>query len=338
MTAAPDVVAKELLTATTTVSMRPLFEGNNISFAIGFKHINYLVEAAVLEHFRRAGLPAGELFAQYGLCFELVRNSARLGALLGVDDEAEIEVRPVVRGTEPAIGFKVGIFVQRDGIRTAVASASAAVSLRVAEQVEPTRQLPADLARFVVPRLGTATPTEGVPVQPADNLERAVGRGRGRPDPVLDVLIGDSNAFGWKWRVPYFYCHFNERLQMSGFLRLMEEVVDLFLADRGLPIKSVLDTRGWIPVVTRSEIRLIDEVVMEEEIYVVYTVEDIFKDLLYNSRMDCYVVRDGRAVQVATGTITHGYLAQVRPNEWAMATFDESTRRALANPPRQVAA
>jgi acyl-CoA thioesterase FadM len=174
-------------------------------------------------------------------------------------------------------------------------------------------RLPEELARFVKPRIG-------------DGPARPVA------EPVLADLIGATNAFGWTWRLPYFYCHFNERVQMTGFLRLMEEVVDLFLADRGLPIKRVLDEKGLIPVVTRSEITLLDEVRMEEQVHTVYTVEGIFKDLLYTSRMDCYVVRDGRAVLAATGTITHGYLHEERPNEWTMATFDDEVRSALEGP------
>ena len=46
---------------------------------------------------------------------------------------------------------------------------------------------------------------------------------------------------------------------------------------------------------------------MEEELYTVFTVEDVFKDLTYTARMDCYVLRGGRLVQTATGRITHGY-------------------------------
>jgi acyl-CoA thioesterase FadM len=333
MTAAPDladpgVVAKELLTVTTTVAARPLFEGNNISYAIGFKHISYLVEAGILAHFRRAGLSAGALFSEYGRCFELVAVSARLGALLGVDDEAELQVTPVVRPGDSSLRFKVGVVVERAGERVTVATAKAEVVLRTAGGDGWARTLPAEVERFVVPRIGGAEPGLAVTARPATGF--SAGRGHTGPDPVLDALIGDTNAFGWKWRIPYFYCHFNERLQMSGYLRLMEEVVDLFLADRGLPIKSVLDSKGWIPVVTTSDIRLLDEVEMEEEVYTVYTVEDIFKDLLYKSRFDVYVVRDGRTVHAATGSITHGYLEEVGPNDWAMATFDAGTRAALS--------
>ena len=341
MTAAPDVayladadlpdpatVMEHLLTRTTTVTARPLFEGNNISYAIGFKHISYLVETGVLAHFRRAGLPAGALFQEYGRCFELVAVSARLGALLGVDDEAELTVTPVVRAGDSTLRFKVGVVVERAGERVTVATARAEVALRAATGADPVRTLPAGIERFVVPRIGGSVPGPAVAVAPGAGF--SAGRGHSGPDPVLDALVGETNAFGWKWRIPYFYCHFNERLQMSGYLRLMEEVVDLFLADRGLPIKAVLDTKGWIPVVTTSEIKLLDEVRMEEEVYVVYTVEDIFKDLLYKSRFDVYVVRDGCTVQAATGSITHGYLEEVRPNEWSMATFDAPTRAALS--------
>lgn len=324
----PDVVAKELLAAPTRVAARALFEGNNISYAIGFKHISYLVETGILAHFRRAGLPVGELFQEYGRCFELVAVSARLSSLLGVDDEAELVVTPAVRPDDSTLRFKVGVVVERAGKRVTVATARAEVALRVVAGADPARSLPAEVERFAVPRIGASQPGLAVTARPGTGF--SAGRGHGGPDPVLHALIGDTNAFGWKWRIPYFYCHFNERLQMSGYLRLMEEVVDLFLADRGLPIKSVLDTKGWIPVVTTSEIRLLDEVAMEEEVYTVYTVEDIFKDLLYKSRFDVYVVRDGRTVHAATGSITHGYLEEVRPNEWAMATFDAETRAALS--------
>ena len=44
-----------LLTAPTTTQLRPRYEGSNICTWIGFKHVNYLVEEAVLEHFRQLG-------------------------------------------------------------------------------------------------------------------------------------------------------------------------------------------------------------------------------------------------------------------------------------------
>ncbi|AZM56515.1 hypothetical protein DMA15_31320 [Streptomyces sp. WAC 01529] len=331
----PHPAVTALLEAPTTGRLRPLFEGNNISFAIGFKHINYVAEAAVLNHFREAGLPVGALYRRYGLGFDVVDIHSRLGALLAVDDEVEAVVTPAVKDDSDRLRFKVELFVERDGRRVKCAGSTILVALRVDDHIKADEPYPAGLERFTTPRLGTGERLE-IAATPRPYGEFTAGRGT-TADPVLSELIGETNAFGWRWRMGYFYCHFNERVQMSGFLRVMEEVEDLFLADRGLAIKEVLDTRGWIPVVTQSRIELLDETIMEEELYTVYTVESVFKSLLYSTRMDCYVLRDGQLVKTATGTITHGYLHEVAPNQWEMAEFDESTVTALTTP-RKVAA
>lgn len=300
-----DTAVKTLLTQPTTVALRPQFEGNNISYAIGFKHINYLAETAILAHFRAAGLSAGELYRKYALGFDVVELGSRLGALLDVDDEATVTVVP-----DDDLRFTITMTVLRDGAETKVATSKARVALRRDQHTTATAPLPEGLERFAVDRLATAEP-------------RPVAG-----DPLAALTDGE-NAFGWKYRIPYFYCHFNERMQMSAYLRVMEEVVDLFLADRGLPIKKTLDERNWIPVVTQSAITLLDEAIMEEDLYTVYTVEDVFKELLYTSRMDCYVLRDGALVPVATGRITHGYLTERAQNDWVMATFDDYALAAL---------
>lgn len=300
-----DTAVKTLLTQPTTVALRPQFEGNNISYAIGFKHINYLAETAILAHFRAAGLSAGELYRKYALGFDIVELGSRLGALLDVDDEATVTVVP-----DDDLRFTITMTVLRDGAETKVATSKARVVLRRDQHTTATAALPDGLERFAVDRLATAEP-------------RPVAG-----DPLAALTDGE-NAFGWKYRIPYFYCHFNERMQMSAYLRVMEEVVDLFLADRGLPIKKTLDERNWIPVVTQSAITLLDEAIMEEDLYTVYTVEDVFKELLYTSRMDCYVLRDGALVPVATGRITHGYLTERAQNDWVMATFDDYALAAL---------
>ncbi|MBD0421113.1 hypothetical protein AB0L35_08255 [Streptomyces sp. NPDC052309] len=328
----PSVTA--LLQTPTTARLRPLFEGNNISFAIGFKHINYVAEAAVLHHFREAGLPVVDLYRRHGLGFDVVDIRSRLGALLAVDDEVEAVVTPKTKDGENRFRFRVEQFVERDGKRVRCADSTLVVALRVDGHIRAEEPWPAGLERFTTARLGTGERLD-LAAAPVPYGEFTAGRGTSA-DPVLGELIGETNAFGWRWRVGYFYCHYNERVQMSGFLRIMEEVEDLFLADRGLAIKEVLDTRGWIPVVTQSHIELLDETVMEEELYTVYTVENIFKTLLYTTRMDCYVLRDGQLVKTATGSITHGYLHEKEPNQWEMAEFDEATVTALTTPRKAV--
>ena len=141
----------------------------------------------------------------------------------------------------------------------------------------------------------------------------------------------------WKWRIPYFYCHFTERIQQSGYLRIMEEVVDLFLADRGISIRRMLTDQKWIPVVPQARVEILREALMEEELYTVFTVEDVFKDLTYTARMDCYVLRGDELVQTATGRITHGYALILDRHAWEVVPFDERTLAAFRGEPAPAA-
>ncbi|WP_020496667.1 hypothetical protein [Sciscionella marina] len=310
---------RALLEQQSSAELRPAYEGCNISTSLGFKQINYLVEAAVLEHFRAAGLPAGGLYDRFGLGLDVVEIATRLPAHLHIDDVPKLTVTPDTR--KGGLRFKVVATVQREGAEVTTSTSTVSAVLR--RDSGATAPVPDGLHPFVADRIGGAEPRP-LATEPAPRSELSAGRGTST-DPVLAELTQGQNAFGWRWRIPYFYCHFSERVQMSGFLRQMEEVVDLFLADRGLDIKRVLDGRHWIPVVTKSDVRLLDEVIMEEDLYTIYTVEDVFKGLLYTSRMDCYVVRDGAVVPVATGHITHGYMTKRKTGVWEMVTFDEET-------------
>ncbi|GAA1344278.1 hypothetical protein [Saccharothrix algeriensis] len=306
--AAADVqtALKALLTGTTTVSLRPRYEGNNINTWIGFKHVNYLVEEAVLEHFRSAGLPTRVLFEDYGLGLEITTIDTRILNAFHLD---EVGVATVTPTAEDELAFKV--VISKEGNTGKDVTAKVKVTLRRETYVSPENVVPAELAPFSVDRIG------GGEAGPAAE------------DDVLAQLTRDRNAFGWKWRIPYPYCHNNERLQMSGYLRLMEEVVDLFLADRGISIKTLLDDRKWIPVVPHSKITQVDEAWMEEDLYTIYTVEEVFKGVTYTSRMDTYVVRDGRLVLTSTGTITHGYAIFHDRKDWSLVNFDERVLAAL---------
>jgi hypothetical protein len=175
--------------------------------------------------------------------------------------------------------------------------------------------VPDDLAPIAVGRLGRPT----VPVDPGD-------------DPLSSLLAG-RNGFGWVARIPYPYCHFTERVQMSGYLRQLEEAFDLFMADRGASVKRMLDEGSRIPFVPRSSITLLDEAVMEEDLYTVFVVEDVFKRLTFTARMDCYVLRDGRLVQTATGRIIHGWAVIEGRRDWSLVPFDDQLARAVAGEP-----
>ncbi|MBB0243451.1 hypothetical protein FNQ90_04840 [Streptomyces alkaliphilus] len=325
-----DVEIKKLLNEPSSVTMRPSYEGGNINTAIGFKCDHYLLEAAVLDHFRAVGLGATELYLVHGVNFDVVGVDTRLHTVLTLDDDVLLEVTPKIRETDTEMVFAVSAIVQRDGAPKKAVTSKLRVLLRRDTNIDNPDPLPAELRRFVVDRLATEQPT-ALEATPVDDFAGAVHRGENTDtDPVLAEIIGDDNAVGWKWKVPYYYCHFTERMQMSGYLRQMEEAKHIFVASRGISIKRMLDERGWIPVVTQCKLRFTDETVMEENLYTVYTVESIFKDMLYTSRLDFYVVRDGRLVRTATGSITHGYCHKETPeSEWQMAVFDDEVLRAL---------
>jgi acyl-CoA thioesterase FadM len=321
-----EIATKALLNTSSTVRVRPRYEGNNICTWIGFKHVNYLVEEAVLEHFRNSGLPTCRLFEEYGLGLDIVDLDTRILNAFHLDEEGLAKVVP----TSGELSFNV--IITKDGSTGKDVTSKVKVALRRETYIESQNSVPTELARFSVDHIGGAQPGAEVSIEnntAENNTALTDGRGCTGDDPVLRQLLAGTNAFGWKWRIPYPYCHYNERLQMSGYLRQMEEVVDLFLADRGISIKSLLDDRRWIPVVPHSKITVLDEALMEEDLYTVYTVQDVFKDFTYTSRMDCYVVRDGRLRQTATGTITHGYAMIENRRDWRLIKFDDRVLRAL---------
>jgi acyl-CoA thioesterase FadM len=309
----------------TTYLERPRYEGANIRTWIGFKHFMYLVEEAVLQNFAGRAQGAHILYHRYGLGLEIIDSSAQLSSALEVDDEVMVTVtagatdRPVSGQGAP---FTVRITAQRHGQEVTALKGKVRVAL-VSEEKDPERErepVPDDLAPFVVPAVDALTPPGAV----ATPLVVSEGRS------VADVLApAGSNAFLWSWRIPYFYCHFSDRMQHSAYVRALEEVVDRFLFDRGLSIRSMMTERGWIPVVSRVRVRMLADAHMEEEIYTVFQVEEILKDISYTARMDCYVSRGDRLVHTATATIMHGYAVSRGKDAGTVAVLDERTQAAL---------
>ncbi|QFU90548.1 thioesterase family protein [Amycolatopsis sp. YIM 10] len=304
-----------VLGAPTSRELRPRYEGSNICTWIGFKHVNYLVEEAVLDHMRLGGLAPGALYERFGLCVDLVDLDTRIHTALHLDDTAVAEVAPAAEQPADGLAFTVRLAVAGGAARAGTAK------VRVALRLDPARgetaPLPDAIARRAVP---------------------AVADPRGEPVAAPDVpgsLAEGRNALVWSWRIPYFYCHFTERVQLSGYLRLLEEAVDLFLAGRGVSIKTLVDEQGWIPVVPRSRVTMLAEARMEEEVHVVLSVREVFKRLTYTAGFDCYVVRDGRLLPVATGEITHGYALIENRRDWKLVDFDDRLLRALSEVDRQ---
>lgn len=316
-----------LLGDETTTQLRPPFEGSNIGSWIGFKHINYLAEEAVLAHFRATGLSARSLYEDYGLCVEIVDLDTRISTGFRLDDLVDAVVRPDHEVTGGELAFTVGLTIGRGSQRKKAAKSKVRVLLRRDFLEAPAETAPAELLPFITERIAR-TGAEPAPI-PRLPGPHSAGRGAAGGDPVLDELTRHSNSFAWRWRIPYPYCHFSCRLQMSGYLRLMEEIVDLFLADRGASIKSLLCEQSWIPVVPHSRLTMLDEVVMEEELYTVFTVEKIFKNITFLARMNSYVLRDGALLRTATGRITHGYAQIVGRENFHLTRLDERMLSAL---------
>jgi acyl-CoA thioesterase FadM len=294
----------------TTVELRPRREGANIRTWIGFKQFMYLAEEAVLDWFRRTGPGAAQLYLEHGLELSIVDSSVQLPAVLELDDVVDAEVTGGPRV------FTVRLFVHRTGTRTVLRGRVTVALVRTSDRTSVPAPPPAALAGLVVDDIGAA----GVP----GRRDLPAGSGDG-PATVLAA----SGGFLWSWRVPYYYCQFSMHLQYSGYVRAMEEVVDRYLADRGLSVGTMLRQRGWIPVVSRARIGLLADVAMEETVHTVFTVTDVVKNIGFEARMDCYVARDAGLVHTATGGILHGYAVASGPGAGGLATLDAATVSAL---------
>ncbi|MGO9960057.1 MAG: thioesterase family protein [Solirubrobacteraceae bacterium] len=289
----------------TSVPRRPSYEGSNIRTWIGFKHFTYLVEAAVLDWFRSRQLGPQLLYHTFGLGLEIVDCSIQLPALLEVDDLVCAEVAPAGAGT-----FAVRLRILR-GERSVLGLRGKVTVALVTEAGAPGHAPPpSSLAELVTdgaraPELAAVTT---IPLAGASAAEK------------LEELAG--TAFRWDWRARYFHCHFSDRVQHSAYTRALEEVVDRFLADRGISIRTLLEDRGWIPVVSRARVQLAGDARMEELIHTTFVVDEILKDRAFDATMMCYVERGGELVAVARGTILHGYAASRGEHAGALVELD----------------
>lgn len=312
------------MTSATTTSApsvfhaRPRYEGANIRTWIGFKHFYYLVEEAVLEWLRGRGSGARALFHEHGLGVEIVDCSMQLPNLLEVDDEVRAEVGQGANGR-----LSVRMTVRRDGREVVVSRARVTVALVREQDATGHRPAPEALRGMEVGDLADAST-----VDTPDHRRVPTGRS------VADILVPEgSPAFLWSWRAPYFYCHFSDRVQHSGYVRALEEVVDRFLADRGLSVARLLRERQWIPVVSRSRVRLVAAAHMEETVHTVLTVSDVLRRSMYEARVDCYVARDDRLVHTATASILHGYAVSRGPGAGQLVELDDQVIAALTGVP-----
>ncbi|MGE5826804.1 MAG: thioesterase [Micromonosporaceae bacterium] len=297
---------------TTVVHGWPGYEGANIRTWIGFKHLIYLVEQALLRWLEDRGTNSRDLYLGHGLGFEIVDCSVQLPAVLELDDRVRAEV--IGTGSE----LDVRLLAARDDHDVTVLRGKVTVALvreRTANEYRPAPDLLRALE--VVDLADAAAPSQPAPVR--------LGTG----DSVESVLGSGPGTFLWSWRAPYFYCHFSDRVQHSGFVRALEEVVDRFLVDRGISVGRLLNERSWIPVVSRCRVQLRAAAHMEEIIHTTFAVTGILRNLMFDAQMDCYVRRGTELVHVATARILHGYAIAAGPGAGRMVELDGEVWRAL---------
>ena len=308
--------------AATPYRGRPRFEGANISTFIGFKQFMNLAEDAVLEHFRVNGAGPQKLFADHGIGMEIVDTSVRLTATLHADDEVTGQVTALPAKPGQPLGFSVKMSAVRPEGPVAVLNGKLRVALIDEKEAGGTEPLAGDLRPAVYPDVAAAAGEGPAPV-PA-------------PDGPAAALAGPgTNGFLWSWTVPYFFCHYYTRLQSSGYVKLLEEVVDRYLDHAGLPITGLLAQRDWIPVVSRARVQLHTDAFMGETLHTTFTVDDVIKDTVFTATVHFHVLRDGQLVRTATATIMHGYVLARGPVAFAdLVVLDDATQRMLLEGPQ----
>jgi acyl-CoA thioesterase FadM len=299
----------------TLVTLRPRYDAANIRTWIGFKQFMLLAEEAVLQWFRDRGAGPGRLYHEHGLGLEVVDSSVQLPALLDVDDEVTAEVVREASGR-----FAVTLTVRREEAAVRVLRGRVAVALVREPRTPARRAVPGEVASLVVDDVAAAAPADepaGLRLRPGEDVRSALGR-------------LDAAAFLWSWRAPYFACHFSDRVQHSGYVRALEDVVDRFLAARGLSVRRMLAERGWVPVVSRARVRLVAAAHMEEVVHTSFAVDEVLKRAAYRARMECFVQRGDRLMRCATASILHGYAQSRGEHAGRVVELDDGALAALA--------
>lgn len=277
-------------------TMRPRYASANIRTWIGFKQFMALAEEAVLTWFRDQGYGPQHLYHRYGVGLSILDSSVQLPAVLEIDDEVQAHVERLTPGR-----FGVRLTVPRDGEQPATVLRGRVAVALVTERTAAS--VPEPLAPLVVPAVVEAAASVG-------------------PPPAIEPVT-------WDWRVRYFHCHYSDRVQHGGYVAALEEMVDRFLADRGLSVPRLLAERGWIPVVSRARVRLLADAFMDEDVRTTFTVTDIVKNRAFDGRMDSYVIGPDQPRHVATAQILHGYAVSEGEAAGTLAELDPETIKAL---------
>lgn len=298
----------------TVIRARPSAVSCNIRTWIGFKQFFDLLEAGVLAWIEAQGISPRELYHAYGLAVEMADVSAQLPAVLELGDDVEVSITPRPRG-----GLTATISVARGEMTVVALKASVTVALVPGEaSADSTAKPRADLSPALLPIIADTASYAG----PAALSVPSRGD-------VLTSVGAAPGAYLWSWRAAYYLCHYSDRVQHSGFVRCLEEVVDHYLQDRGIGIGRLLRERYWIPVVSRARVRLGAPAHLDDVVHTVFEVTDVLRDTLFSGTMSCWVERDGELACVAAGEILHGYAISAGELAGTMAVLDPPVITAL---------
>lgn len=301
------------------VSLSPSSEGMNMGVWIGFKHVNYVAEHAISAFLRDRCSGIRDLYWGEGLRLDPALSQMRYRNAVLIDDPLAIELY-VERLAPSAFDLSVKLCAPRLFEEQTVMASGAYRMALMDQSGRAVDRLPERLraaigdglvygeesARFVPP------PLEQVG-RPDLSAEKAIGASQ---EELRDRLgISDPGVFVWARRLPYFYCHYYNLLGHSGYLRLLEEVVDEFFSHAQLPIDGLLPQRRWIPVVQNHSLEIVHSAMIGETMYTTFQVLEVIAGRLFRARVAFSVLRNGRRILTGVGEITHGFVAVEDP-EW----------------------
>ena len=291
------------------VGMFPKNEGANVENYIGFKHMTYLMEESIISFLRDLYLSPNILYKKYGIKIIIKSLSIDILKAMNVDDFIEIDI---------CTSMAVNEFVIKayDNNRNSFFRGKVGIDIELTNKNVRLEVLPEKVTDFLNGIL-EAKKEESFREKPIES------------NPISDLKMLYRAAFIYSKRIPYYYCNYTRELHHSGYERIIEEAVDLFLENKNLSIKSMLDKKSWIPVVSKSKLCLLNKVEIEDTIYVVFDVKNILFNRLYEADIIFFKVIDNKLLEVAHGEISHGYSDIKEPQNPELVVLDCETLKAL---------
>lgn len=271
----------------TEVALAPRYESANVALRLSVRGLTSLVEEAVINWFRVRGFSPSTLYSTYGLEFSTIDCSSLFFGSVTVDDDVVASAEPV----GPRY-FNVKLTVRRGDRQTVVARSRVTVVMlrRPGWSVELPEEL-LGMAIDKIDRIRTAVESHDPEFEARDLDERIT-----------------NDTLGWhrSWRVALGDCHYSGRMQYTGYVRILEQLGELFLADKGLPVSELI-AQGQTTVMPRVRVRILADAEAGDLMHTTYEIHQVVGGKLLDCRFDCHVERGERRIPVATGILLKGF-------------------------------